>query len=60
MKQRDNWHKLTEREQTEYQRIVQKLEAEDVSDEQAVIQRETLKRVRGPVRLSSPFEGLSL
>lgn len=57
-KQRSNWHKLTEQEQLEYERITAKLEADRPADESTGL--EVAARVKGPVRLSSPFEGLSL
>lgn len=54
----DNWHKLTELEQLEYERLIAKMESERPNDEKVAV--EATERLRGPVRLASPFEGLSL
>lgn len=58
MKMKDNWKKLSEQDKRDYERISAKLEAERPADE--AIGLEVAARVKGPVRLSSPFEGLSL
>lgn len=58
MKMKDNWEKLSEQDKRDYERITAKLNAERPADE--VVGLEVAARVKGPVRLSSPFEGLHL